>query len=105
MAKLIQDLGSSRIAGLRSPEVRRSGVRTGFEIIDLASGESRVLASTSGEGPMVGKYHVNVAGIDEIVHVIEESLDDAGFIFVDEIGKMELFSERFRKFVDEIFTL
>jgi len=54
---------------------------------------------------MVGKYHVNVAGIDEIVQGIEESLDDADFIFVDEIGKMELFSEKFKKFVDGVFKL
>src|SRR5262245_27135618 len=102
MEKLIKDVGATRIAGLRSPEVRRSGVRTGFKIIDLASGESRILASSSGDGPMVGKYHVNVAGIDAIVEMIEESLEAADFVFVDEIGKMELFSEKFRKFVDEV---
>jgi nucleoside-triphosphatase len=105
MAKLIKDVGSAQIAGLRAPEVRRGAVRTGFKLIDLATGDSEVLASTSGTGPTVAKYHVNVAGIDAIVGRIEESLDEAEFIFVDEIGKMELFSSKFEKFVDHVFSL
>ncbi|PYS10538.1 MAG: hypothetical protein DMG15_20570 [Acidobacteria bacterium] len=36
-------------------------------MIDLASGEEEILATTSGKGPTVGKYHVNVAGVDRIV--------------------------------------
>lgn len=77
----------------------------GFKMIDLATGEEEVLASKSGKGPAVGKYHVNVTGVDEIVRRIEASLDAAEFIFVDEIGKMELFSGRFEKFIERLFTL
>jgi nucleoside-triphosphatase len=105
MAKLIEDVHARRIAGLSTPEVRRGGVRVGFKMIDLASGEVEVLASTSGKGPKVGKYHVNVAGVDEFVRKIESSLDTAQFIFIDEIGKMELFSKRFEEFVDHVFSL
>ena len=50
MVRLIEDVHPRRIAGLRTPEVRRGGVRVGFKIIDLASGEEEVLASTSGKG-------------------------------------------------------
>ena len=72
-------------------------------MIDLASGEEEVLASTSGQGPMVGKYHVNVEAIDRMIAKIELSLPSACFIFIDEIGKMELFSDRFKQFVDRAF--
>jgi nucleoside-triphosphatase len=105
MARLIQDLGARQIAGLSTPEVRRGKVRTGFKMIDLASGESEMLASTSGKGPSVGKYHVNVEGIERIVAKVELSLEYAHFIFIDEIGKMELFSTRFKEFVDHAFSL
>ena len=74
-------------------------------MIDLASGEEEILASTSGSGPAVGKYHVNVAGVDEIVQRIEASLDSADFVFIDEIGKMELFSKNFSRFIEQVFSL
>jgi nucleoside-triphosphatase len=105
MASLIKDVGTTRIAGLSTPEVRQRDARVGFKMIDLASGEEEVLASTSGKGPMVGKYHVNVEAIDRMIAKIELSLPAASFIFIDEIGKMELFSNRFKKFVDCAFLL
>jgi nucleoside-triphosphatase len=105
MARLINDVGAQQVAGLSTPEVRRRGARVGFKMIDLASGDEDVLASTSGNGPMVGKYHVNVAAIDRMVEKIERSLPSARFVFIDEIGKMELFSIRFKEFVDHLFSL
>ena len=105
MAKLIEDIHARRIAGLSTPEIRRDGIRAGFKMIDLASGEEEILASTAGSGPTVGKYHVNVAGVDEIVKRIEASLEAADFIFIDEIGKMELLSKNFDTFIDHVFSL
>lgn len=105
MARLIEDVQARRIAGLSTPEVRRGRNRVGFKMIDLATGAEEVLASTSGKGPTVAKYHVNVEGIDEMVRRIEASIDAAHFIFVDEIGKMELFSSSFEKFIEHVFTL
>jgi nucleoside-triphosphatase len=105
MAKLIKDVHPRRIAGLSTPEIRRNGIRTGFKMIDLASGEEEMLASTSGSGPTVGKYHVNVAGVDEILQRIEASLDTADFVFIDEIGKMELLSKNFDRLIEHVFSL
>ena len=105
MATLIKDIHARKIAGLSTPEIRRNRTRAGFKMIDLSSGEEEVLASTSGSGPLVGKYHVNVAGIDQIVPRIEASLDTADFVFIDEIGKMELLSKRFDAFIDHVFSL
>jgi nucleoside-triphosphatase len=105
VAKLIKDLHARRIAGLSTPEFRRGSIRTGFKMIDLATGEEDILASTSGKGPSVGKYHVNVEGIDEIVRKIEASLAAADFVFIDEIGKMELLSRSFEAFVERVFSV
>ena len=105
MARLVEDIGDRQIAGLSTPEVRRGKVRVGFKMIDLATGEEEILASTWGKGPVVGKYHVDVEAIDRIVAKIESSLASALFIFIDEIGKMELFSNRFEEFVDNVFAL
>ena len=105
MAKLIEDIDARNIAGLTTPEVRRAGIRVGFKMIDLASGEQGVLASTSGKGPGVGKYRVNLSGVEKIVRRIEASLDAADFIFIDEIGKMELLSKSFEELVEHVFSL
>jgi nucleoside-triphosphatase len=105
MLKLIEDLRPRRVAGLSTPEVRRRGAREGFKMIDLANGVEEVLAMTHGSGPAVGKYRVNVAGVDEMVRRIRPTLDSADLICIDEIGKMELFSTEFEKFVDHAFSL
>ena len=42
--------------------------------------------------------------IDRIVQAVEASLKNAEYIFIDEIGKMELLSTRFKRFVDDVFT-
>src|SRR5215471_12494383 len=71
MARLIQDIHAKNIAGLSTPEIRHNGIRSGFKMIDLASGEETILASTLGSGPTVGKYHVNTAAVDEMLRKTE----------------------------------
>jgi nucleoside-triphosphatase len=105
MAAIIKDIQPHQIAGLSTPEIRRDGSRLGFKMIDLATGDERILASTSGKGPTVGKYHVNLSALDEMVAVIEGSIPMADFIFIDEIGKMELLSKTFERFVEQVFSL
>lgn len=105
MTAIIKDIQPHQIAGLSTPEIRRDGSRLGFKMIDLATGDERILASTSGKGPTVGKYHVNLSALDEMVAVIEGSIPMADFIFIDEIGKMELLSKTFERFVEQVFSL
>ena len=105
MAAIIEDIQPHQIAGLSTPEIRHGGSRLGFKMIDLATGVERILASTSGKGPTVGKYHVNLSALDEMVAVIEGSIPTADFIFIDEIGKMELLSKTFERFVEQVFSL
>lgn len=50
----------------------------------------------------VSKYQVDVDAIDRIVKKMKAGLEEAVIIFVDEIGKMELYSQRFKDTVEEI---
>ena len=53
-----------RAGGIFCPELREDGERVGFEIVDVMTGDSRVLAHVDrSAGPSVGKYRVVV---DEI---------------------------------------
>ncbi|MEM7813500.1 MAG: NTPase [Candidatus Aenigmatarchaeota archaeon] len=92
-----------RVAGVISPEVRRNGKRWGFKIVDLASRTERVLASVEEPaGPRVSRYRVNVSNIDAVVASFEESWPTADIVLIDEIGKMELYSEAFAAMVERI---
>lgn len=52
----------------------------------------------------VGKYGVDIESIDRIaVFEIEIALSENRLLIVDEIGKMELFSKRFRELILKVF--
>lgn len=91
------------VGGMVSREVRSSGARVGFEILDLASFKRGWLAHVSQKtGPQVGKYRVNLEDLNSIgVEAILKAVKECTVIAIDEIGPMELFSEKFKQAVLE----
>ena len=83
--------------GIYCPEIREHDNRVGFEIVDVASEESAVLAHVDREsGPSVGKYRVDVAAVDSLSEAaFRRACDEADFLVVDEIAPMEVESETF----------
>lgn len=94
------------IRGFQTPEVRESGNRIGFDIIDIYSGKISQLARV---GDLKTKYRVGkyTVFVEEFDKYLADSLDLEGkvidLIVIDEIGKMELFSKEFQNFVKRIF--
>ena len=90
-----------KAGGLYCPEIREGGVRLGFKIIDLMTGEERILAHVDQPtGPQVSKYRVNVKNVDEMSEAaIQRALGEADFIVIDEIAPMEIHSEGFKRAV------
>lgn len=89
------------LGGMISREARSSGGRVGFEIMDLSNGKSGWLAHVDQEfGPQVGKYRVNLKDLDDVgVKAIMNAVANCDIIVIDEIGPMELFSEKFKEAV------
>ena len=89
------------VGGMVSREVRSCGARVGFEILDLGSGKRGWLAHVNQKsGPQVGRYRVNLEDLDGVgVEAIEKAVENFDVVAIDEIGPMELFSERFREAV------
>lgn len=87
------------VGGMISREVRKGGTRVGFEILDLSSGRRGWLARINQEnGPQVGKYRVNMEDLDTIgAAAIADAVEKCDIIAIDEIGPMELFSEKFKQ--------
>lgn len=80
--------------GFFTNELRESGIRVGFEITTL-NGLRGILSHTRFKTKhRVGKYGVDVAGFEELVLPFLHSEKTQIFV-VDEIGKMECFSEKF----------
>ncbi len=89
-----------KICGFITREIRESGRRSGFEMVDLMSGERGLLAHVMFRSSVrVGKYAVNVPGIERMVERVESQLESCDLIVIDEVGPMELKSERFRKLI------
>jgi nucleoside-triphosphatase len=87
------------VGGMICAEVREGGIRVGFEIEDLSTGERGWLAHVNQpEGPRVGKYKVNLTDLEVVgVGSILGALQSADVLAVDEIGPMELSSQAFSK--------
>jgi len=92
------------LGGILCKEVRAKNERVGFELIDVASGQKGVLASTKlNAGPRLGKYRVNLIDLAEIgAKGLLNAIDFCDIIICDEIGPMELFSPEFRNAVKTI---
>ncbi len=93
-----------KVAGLRAPEIRRNGKRVGFYLQDIVTGEKGVLAHVDiKEGPRVGKYGVCMEDLEKFTELSLRALpEDAELVVIDEIGKMEMFSENFVQAVDDL---
>ncbi|MBC7114790.1 MAG: NTPase [Archaeoglobi archaeon] len=102
ISRIVEELRARgfRAGGICCPEIRERGRRVGFMIVDLMSGESRILSHISEKGPKVGKYGVNVRNVDEMSRrAIERALNEADLIVIDEIAPMEVLSDVFRRYV------
>lgn len=83
--------------GFYTQEVREGGTRKGFEIVTL-DGRRAILAHVNIRGAKrIGKYGVNLATLDGLaVPTLLQAIHSHKIVIVDEIGPMELLSERFR---------
>jgi nucleoside-triphosphatase len=78
----------------------RERERIGF-LIRTTDGKEAILAEKGLESShRLGEYGINCGNLDEIgVAAVREALEKKDIIVIDEIGKMELFSKKFKEVV------
>jgi nucleoside-triphosphatase len=83
--------------GFFTQEIRVGGIRLGFEIIAL-DGRRGVLAHVDIRSRYrIGKYGVDLTVLDTLgVGAIQQAVHSGWLVVIDEIGPMEILSERFR---------
>jgi nucleoside-triphosphatase len=91
--------------GFYTEEVRDdTGRRTGFRLVTL-DGREAVMAHVDlrdQERPQVSRYGVDVSAIDSVgVAALRQAMASDQVVIIDEIGKMELFSNAFKEAVQD----
>ncbi|KPJ64979.1 hypothetical protein AMJ44_11590 [candidate division WOR-1 bacterium DG_54_3] len=96
--EIIFRLKDTKAEGFFTSEIREKGERKGFKITSL-SGKEAVMAHVDFESPFkVSKYKVSVENLEKIgLGSLNKAIQEADLIVIDEIGKMELFSERIKQ--------
>ncbi len=89
--------GICRTAGFYTEEIREKGARTGFALVGLDDRRGLLAHRDLNTPWRVGRYRVDVKGFEAFLKCIPVS--EGELIIIDEIGKMECFSDLFCRFV------
>jgi len=96
LKKVIQNYDNK--VGFVTNEVCENKKRVGFEI-ETQTGQKAVLSNVNFKTNFkVSRYFVNIANLDKIIPKVSE-FHNNDLLFLDEIGQMELFSEKFKQLV------
>jgi len=97
--KITDTLRKYKPAGFYTEEVKdERGKRIGFDIVNISNKQRGVLARISGRGPYrVGRYRVYLREFEEFIKGMD--IDSSNLVIIDEIGKMECFSDFFKDMI------
>jgi len=100
--QVVNDL-KDKADGFYTEEISTGGIRQGFRLVTL-TGESAVLAHVDIKSPCrVSKYGVDIRALEETgIPALQRACREGKVIVIDEIGKMEIFSDKFRQIVLDI---
>jgi len=89
--------------GFYTEEIRSQSTRLGFKLVTL-DGQQAVLAHVDiRSSHRVSKYGVDIENLERVgVSALNQAAERCELVVIDEIGKMELFSAKFRESVSQI---
>jgi len=109
LEKLVELLKQKGIkfGGFVTPEIREGGRRVGFYVKDIFSNEMGILASKDIKiGPKLGEYGIDIKDFERVaLKALDFAVKECDIICVDEIGKMEFFSSKFKEKLMEILLI
>lgn len=100
LIKKVIDMTSLSKGGFYTEEIREAGQRVGFSLTTL-DGRKSMLAGLKIRSPYrVSRYGVDIDSFEAIgAESVRKAISTKELIVIDEIGRMELFSKKFRDVV------
>ncbi len=101
--EMLED-GDKKVGGMITEPIMKSNRRVGFYVMDWISKKKDILAHVDHESKtVVGRYKVNIEVLENIgVKAIEDADENCDIIIIDEVGRMEVESERFVEVVKRV---
>ncbi len=94
--KIVDKLGD-RAGGFYTEEIFGPGGRKGFQAITLDGHKTTLAHVDIRSRSRVGRYGVDVAAFERVgVTALRKAIAQSEIVIIDEVGKMELFSSRFK---------
>ncbi|MEO0093477.1 MAG: NTPase [candidate division WOR-3 bacterium] len=103
--KVLAELPKNSYGGFWTEEIKEQEERVGFKVV-TTEGEEGILAHKDYRSPYrVSKYYVNVTDFERVaLKTLDNAEKSKDLIVIDEIGKMELFSQKFAQVIEKIFA-
>lgn len=94
--EMLETEGKS-IGGMLTEPIMENDERQGFKVLDWMSKEEQILAHVDFDSNIVvGKYGIDIHALETVgVKAIDDATDMADVIVIDEVGKMEVESNKF----------
>lgn len=95
--------GNPVVGGMKTRTILDGGQRVGFEVVDIITGDSAVMAHRDIDSrTRILGYGIDPTALDKIgVAAIQRTIDECEILVIDEIGKYSVESEAFVKAVRE----
>jgi nucleoside-triphosphatase THEP1 len=81
------------VGGILAPRLVEHGETTGYNVLDLATGEDTPFARPNPPGQMVGRFYVRPTGLAFATRALRHGAERAAVVFIDEVGRWELAGE------------
>ncbi|MEM2873904.1 MAG: NTPase [Candidatus Nanoarchaeia archaeon] len=100
---LLQELIKDKnVGGIITPEIRKDGERWGFKVVDVKTNREAVFASIEIKPAIVSRYGLDVEAFEKIaIPAMQWAIENANLVVIDEIGTMEIHSEKFKQLVEQ----
>ena len=115
LSKLIKSLSKNnktKMKGFISSELQFKGIRVGIKIKNINKESENLMAIKIFKNKKyneknrnhIGSYQVDVNALEQISLPVFNDLKGCNLLIIDEIGKMELLSKKFKKKIIELFA-
>jgi len=99
-----ETIKGKKVSGITTLEIRKDGQRWGFKVVNVRNGREAVFASVEMKPHVASRYGVHIEHFEDVaIPAIEDGIKSNSIIVIDEIGNMELISDKFRKLVLKAF--